>query len=195
MTIRAHSSFTAETSSAASPLPSLPRTSASVDGSARTLTELALTYQIVPPPCASASGAGDALTFTATAQSLAYVLDQQLGLTFTGDFYENYGGRQERWLLGDGSQWYFLVPDGRLFAWDGGSSGSLVGNVGAYYWADPNRLIDVPTTPYASLAVTGTTLTVSRAPASTASAIYITVTASDGRGGTSSRTFTVTVTN
>ena len=139
---------------------------------------------------------GDALTFTATAQSLAYVLDQQLGLTFTGDFYENYGGRQERWLLGDGGQWYFLVPDGRLFAWDGvlnQATGTLVGNVGASYWEDPSLLYDAQPNPRAAVTVSGGTLTIDREDGFIG-AVVVTVTASDGRGGSDRETFTLTVT-
>ena len=38
---------------------------------------------------------GDPITFTATAQSLAYVLDRELGLTSNGDEGLNWGGRAE----------------------------------------------------------------------------------------------------
>jgi predicted RND superfamily exporter protein len=34
-------------------------------------------------------------------------------------FYENWGGEQEKWLKGSGSQWYYITPDGDLFRWNG----------------------------------------------------------------------------
>jgi glucose/arabinose dehydrogenase len=141
---------------------------------------------------------GDPITFSATAVSLAHRFDVTLGYNFftDGNFYQNFLGMNEKWVQSAliASGWAFILPNGQLFAWDGGTSGTLLGNVGAYYWADPNRLIDVPTTPFATLSIMGTTLTVTRSPTSTASAIYVSVTASDGQGGTDTESFTITVT-
>jgi hypothetical protein len=139
---------------------------------------------------------GDPLTFTATAQSLAYVLDQQLGLSFAGDYYENLYGRGEKWLLGAGDQWYFLLANGELYHWDGTPDqavGTLVGNVGASYWANPTLLYDAqPDQPHATLSITGNTLTIERESGFLGSFV-ITVTVSDGIL-TDQKTFTVTVT-
>ncbi|MBA4065579.1 MAG: hypothetical protein C0501_18070, partial [Isosphaera sp.] len=156
------------------------------------------TQATVTVPLAASDPDGDPVTFAATAVSLAHRLDVTLGYNFfsDGNFFQNFLGRNERWvqtaLVPAG--WAFVEPDGELFAWDGGTSGALVGNVGAHYYADPTRLVNVPTTPFATLAVSGSTLTVTRTPAATASSIYVTVTASDGRGGTDTEAFTVTVT-
>ena len=38
-------------------------------------------------------------------------------LEFFVSLYENWGGRNERWLRGEDS-WYFITPDGLLFRWD-----------------------------------------------------------------------------
>jgi predicted RND superfamily exporter protein len=43
------------------------------------------------------------------------------GLFATGDFYENWGGLGERWLLGQDG-WHYITPDGGLYRWDGKSN-------------------------------------------------------------------------
>jgi subtilisin family serine protease len=139
---------------------------------------------------------GDAISFTATGQSLAYVLDQQLGLRFQSSYSQNWGGRNEKWVQSAANQWYFLLPDGELYRWNNqaGANGTLVGNVGASYWASPGLLHDaVAGRPYAALSVSGSTLTIDRDSGFTG-AVVVTATATDGRGGSSNRTFTLTVT-
>ena len=39
------------------------------------------------------------LLFASEPQDLAYSTSQALGLFFTGDYHENYGGQGERWLF------------------------------------------------------------------------------------------------
>ncbi|MEZ6131657.1 MAG: SdrD B-like domain-containing protein [Planctomycetaceae bacterium] len=48
---------------------------------------------------------------------LAYHTQQYHQLATSGNLFENWGGRGERWLFGRGG-WYFLTPDGRLWQWD-----------------------------------------------------------------------------
>jgi len=49
------------------------------------------------------------------------------GLFATGNYFENAGGRGEKWLLGDGKRWYFITPEGELYLWNGGADlGSFV---------------------------------------------------------------------
>lgn len=45
-----------------------------------------------------------------------YTLSDSQGRTI---FYENWGGLQEKWLKGSGSQWYYITPDGDLYRWNG----------------------------------------------------------------------------
>ncbi len=45
-----------------------------------------------------------------------------LGLGSVGDYFENWGGLGEKWLLGDKEQWYFVTPDGELYRWGGRSN-------------------------------------------------------------------------
>src|SRR5262249_54453783 len=141
---------------------------------------------------------GDRLTFTATAQSLAYLLNQQYHFFTDGNFFEDHGGRGEKWLQGaGGTGWDFPLPHRELYAWGGTAgqaSGTLLGNVGSSYHADPYRLLNAPAgEPRAVLSVSGSTLTITRDP-DWVSALVITVTASDGRLS-DSRMFTVTVTD
>ena len=58
---------------------------------------------------------GDRLTFAATGQSLAFVLNQQAGgLSYHPEF-DNVFGAGEKWMLAaDGVTWYFLTADGTL---------------------------------------------------------------------------------
>src|SRR5262249_55246409 len=110
--------------------------------------------------------------------------------------YDNYGGRSEKWLQASDGQWYFILTNGELYRWDGGAgaTGTLLGNVGASYYTDPTRLTNPLADPHATLSVSGTTLTITR-DLSWVSALVVTVTVSDGHGGTDSRMFTIIVTD
>ncbi len=54
-------------------------------------------------------------------------LGNELGLFTTDDYRENWGGREERWLLDRHDRWYFITPDGKLYRWSGGNN--LVGAI------------------------------------------------------------------
>jgi subtilase family serine protease len=154
------------------------------------------TQGVVTVPLSATDPDGDPVTFAATAQSLAYVLDQQLGLFSDGNLFLNYGGRQEKWVQGTGGAWYFILPSGELHRWDGvanTANGALVGTPGASYYAQPDLLYNAqPNQPHAAVSVAGGTLTISR-DAGFVGAVVVTVTAGDGQGGTDTRSFTVTV--
>lgn len=53
-------------------------------------------------------------------------IGDKLGLYFAGNWYEDWGGKGERWLKGrnlgsegtNSERWYYLLPDGDLFRWD-----------------------------------------------------------------------------
>jgi hypothetical protein len=140
---------------------------------------------------------GDPITYSATAQSRAYVLTQQTGTLTYFSIYDNYGGRNEKWLQANGSgQWYFILPTGEFYRWDGGvgANGTLLGNVGASYWTDPTRLVNPPANqPHATLGISGNTLTITRDPA-WISGMVVTATASDGQLS-DSKSFNVVVTS
>src|SRR5262249_22663201 len=85
--------------------------------------------------------------------------------------------------------------DGTLWRWNGSASasGTNLGNVGTSYYADPRLISSAPANqPHATFSISGSTLTVTRDPAWN-SAMVITVTVSDGHGGTDTETFTVNV--
>ena len=91
----------------------------------------------------------------------------KFGLYATGDEFDHYvnlGGLNEKWLRGEGRTWYYLLPNGNLFRWQGHETlldrlmrtvrgwmegrsqleGTLVASLGqedgAWYYDDPRRL-------------------------------------------------------
>lgn len=44
------------------------------------------------------------------------------GLYLTGNLYENWGGQEEKWLKGTGEKWYYILPNGEIQSWNGGST-------------------------------------------------------------------------
>jgi glucose/arabinose dehydrogenase len=143
----------------------------------------------------SATGS-PAPTFTATGQSLAYVLTQQTGTLTYVSRWDNYGSRSEKWLQAASGQWYFILPTGELDRWNAaaGANGASLGNVGVSYYVDATRLQNPPANqPHATFAFSGTTLTITRDLA-WISSIVVTVTASNTLGS-DSKTFNVTITN
>jgi hypothetical protein len=156
--------------------------------------------QTIPPTqqvlsvALSATGTAP-LTYTATAQSLAYVVTQMTGTLTYNSTFDNWGGRNEKWLLGASGQWYFILPDGTLYQWDGSSqaTGTSLGNVGLSYYTNPTLLTNPPVNqPHATVSVSGNTLTVTRDLTWT-SGIVVTVTVSNSFGS-DSKTFNVFVT-
>jgi uncharacterized protein len=117
----------------------------------------------------------------------------RLQLFSTGNDYRDWGGRSEKWLRGEGNQWYFLTPDGNLYRWSGSESPSLAvlsrfwrslfggqvqgervaafsGEDAAWYYERPQRLEaqlfrNVTTGPAALAAMTGEQGVLADAPA------------------------------
>ena len=54
-------------------------------------------------------------------------LDQDLGLFTDGDFNEDWGGLQEKWLSGTGGKQYYITPDGKFFRHNGSAQSNLTG--------------------------------------------------------------------
>jgi glucose/arabinose dehydrogenase len=150
--------------------------------------------QTVTVPLSARDPGGLSLTYTVQADSMAYFLEQQLGLTSYDSSLDNWGGRQEKWLLDAQSQMYFLLPNGDLYRWDGSSqaTGTLAGRPGASYYSDPTLLVNAQANqPHATFSVSGTTLTVTRESGFNGS-LVVTVTAGDG-SLSDSKTFDVFV--
>ena len=105
------------------------------------------------------------LTYSAVIESAELFLDQTLDLNFTGDLFENFGGQQEKWLLGgDGRTWYQVEPDGNFYRWLGGSvlNRELVARVSTAAYDDPALLYDAQpggVVPPVTATVTGNVVT------------------------------------
>jgi hypothetical protein len=114
---------------------------------ALTLTATSDPYQLTvnaPDPT------GGPLTYAAAVVAPAAWVQQRYALYFTGSYYQNFLGANEKWLRsGNGSNaahhgLYLLFPDGTLRAWDGGTSaysGPLVAALSPSYWANPGLLL------------------------------------------------------
>src|SRR5439155_26232574 len=96
----------------------------------------------------------DPVTFTARVKpalaDAAYQLDQSLGLfQYNNSYYQGAWGHNEKWLVGTGNQWYFLLEDGQLRKWLGSMDATLqdaglVASLDASYFADPSLLWNAP---------------------------------------------------
>lgn len=80
------------------------------------------------------------------AAGTAWQLDQSLGLSATGDLFENFGGLGERWLKST-TGWCYITPVGDLFQWNGKAvtsatplSGTLAGTLDNFYFRDVSLL-------------------------------------------------------
>src|SRR5207247_7459474 len=91
---------------------------------------------------------GDPLTYSArlvgqSSVALNYQLDQRLNLSWSGNYYTNFLGREEKWLQGKDAQ-YFLLSDGELRRWTNATTSftpaGLVANVDPHVYDDPSLL-------------------------------------------------------
>lgn len=54
-------------------------------------------------------------------QSSVIQLSRELGLFQTANDFRNWGGLNERWIHGNDSQWYYILPGGEVYAWEKGT--------------------------------------------------------------------------
>ncbi len=148
----------------------------------------------------SASDAdGDPLTVRVEVVSMAaraYQLDQDLGLSFMGDYFTGYHGGGEKWLQARDGQFYCVLPNGEVHRWmgDAAATFSTAGKVATFdasYYEQPEWLWQAPVAPYVHL--DGNQLTIDP-PSHYADTFQVQVSASDGLA-TVSQTFNVTVVN
>ena len=98
------------------------------------------TYQYTPK---SSTLKGELASLSGSGESREYLLNQLLGLGFIGgDEYLDWGGRNEKWMTGSGSMWYYITPDGKVYQWLGGSldGDPLVGQVSSAAYIDTSLL-------------------------------------------------------
>ena len=106
----------------------------------------------------AASPDGTPLSYSATVVgSELFNLDQAHDFYSNGNYHENWGGQNERWIRGDGDEWFYLLPSGDLHRWEGSfESSPLIGQPGVSTYSNPSMLIDVPGS--ATVEVIGNTL-------------------------------------
>ena len=74
----------------------------------------------------------------------AAAADQQFGLRTTGKLFENWGGRGEKWMMGN-DDWYFVTPNGSLYRWNRVANlaeETLVAQLDASFHRDPATIYD-----------------------------------------------------
>ncbi|MDF1745712.1 MAG: Calx-beta domain-containing protein [Gimesia sp.] len=88
---------------------------------------------------------GTLLEYTATLViSELSNLDQQHDFFTDGNYHENWGGLNERWIRGGDDQWFYLTPNGNLNRWEGSFQQSqLLAELDPSVYEDPMQLIDV----------------------------------------------------
>ena len=122
---------------------------------------------------------GDSLVVTGEVVDTAYTLDQSLGFWSDGDYYQNWGGQQEKWIRDSSNQWHFLLPTGELFAWNGTfESSDWLASLGDAVYNDPSLLTDAQPSPV-TVQWTGTHLEIQR-PLNHLSPVQIRVVVFDG---------------
>jgi hypothetical protein len=130
-----------------------------------------------------------------TDAAAAYSLRQTYGLTNPGNgYYQNTRGLNEKYLVGTGNQWFYLLPTGDLYRWGGTLAAStLVGNAGVASWYDPSLLWNATPPPLltAAVSLSGNQLTVNAN--SFVGTFQVAIEVRDG-AVTMTRTFLVTVT-
>src|SRR5262249_39331640 len=97
----------------------------------------------------------DALTYRAVVPA---TLAHDLGLAFAGTLSVNYGGKNDKWLVGNSGAQYFPLPDAALYRWDRTphqATGVLMAVLTPDYYADPSLLYNAPTSPAVVTSITG----------------------------------------
>ncbi len=144
---------------------------------------------------------GDNLTLAAQivpSSSQIYNLDQQYGFTYTGNYFTNAWGGNEKWLKGKNGQWYCLLPNGELRLAQNNLAytlqpGNLIATLDPSVYVDPSLLWNAkaPSTPQVTVALQGSKLTVTALNGYHGS-FYIEIAASDGFT-TTKKTYFITI--
>ena len=140
-------------------------------------------------PLAVTSPTGKPIAFTVKQIYLpaqAYLLDQQYGFNFLGNYYLNNYGANEKWIIGNNNLWYIILPNGEVRKWAGTMASTLtpanlIATLDASYYADPSKLWNAPYAgmPPVVFSLAGNNLSI-RSPAAWVGTYSVQVTASDG---------------
>ena len=74
-------------------------------------------------------------------------LNQNLDLHYGGSYSLNWGGWNEKWIEGAGSNWYFITPSGGFYQWSGGvglANSRMLASFDVSFYASPDRLFNAP---------------------------------------------------
>jgi hypothetical protein len=116
---------------------------------------------------------GNKVTVSAAADSLEWYLRDSLGLKAGNSYSENWGGRGEKWIRGNGGVWYYITPSGGLYRWDQRAvklpsqkvTGTLIATLSPAVHANPRLLTDaVQTSIPVTVSVSDGRLSVTAAP-------------------------------
>ncbi len=69
-------------------------------------------------------------------------LEQQYGFYSTGDYWQNWLGKNEKWFKDQSGAWYFITSDGTISKWDLGTGGTAVAHVDSSDWANPEQIFN-----------------------------------------------------
>ena len=158
------------------------------------------TGQTILVPLTVTNPAGSTLTYSATEiylPALAYQLDQKYGFQNAGSYNTNLLGLDEKWIEGNGSVWYCILPDGELRRYAGSAAQTLlatnlIATLDPSFWTDPSKLWNAPYAgmPPAVFSFKGNTLSV-RSPAAWLGTFSVMVTISNAQYSVQ-QTFNVT---
>ncbi len=150
---------------------------------------------------AASDADGNNLTLSAQAIPLSsqlYNLEQQYGFTYTGNYFTNIWGGNEKWLKGKNGQWYCLLPNGELRVAQNNLAytlqpGNLIAMLDPFVYGDPSLLWNAkaPSTPQVTVALQGSKLTVTSLNGYHGS-FYVEIAVSDGFT-TTKKTYFVTI--
>ncbi len=95
-------------------------------------------------------------TSPAALPSTLALLDEVYGFKFANERWENWGNRGENWFKDRNNSWYFILPNGEVYAWDGmpRATGEFLVNVGTTVHANPELLWNAYVAPEGEASVT-----------------------------------------
>jgi len=76
--------------------------------------------------------------------SMRWALDQAHNFYADASYHENWGGQNERWIRGEAGGYFYLLPSGALYEWNGDfATSGLLADLSPEVYNDPTLLIDV----------------------------------------------------
>lgn len=147
-------------------------------------------------PFAASDVDGDDIEVTVEVlQPLTWRLDQQYEFTTDGNYHDDWGGQNERWIRGvdNGEQWFYLLPVGGLYRWnDSFADSPLIADVGSDVYDDPTLLTNAEMVPATAIVDEGDIVITTSGDY--VGGFVVQLSAADGRDSSTAE-FAVSVTN